>query len=105
MVNLYLEVVVLELFLRRQSKQIIINNKMDAYSIESLFNDQTKLKTYVKKDLVKIYDPTSAGNTLRFRGDTFTNKLIDFSDGFILFRGKITSDDPNTPLANNPVVG
>ena len=62
---------------------------MDSVEIYSLFNDQQKYKTYVKKDLVRVYDSVlqPGSNRLKFTCHTLTSKLVDYSEAFILFEG------------------
>ena len=78
---------------------------MDSFEIHSLFNDQQKFKTYVKKDLVRVYDSVlqPGSNRLKFTCHTLVNKLIDYSEGFILINGYISSTT-GTALANNDVI-
>ena len=60
---------------------------MDSVEIHSLFNDQKKLKKYVKKDLIRVYDSVlqPGSNRVKFTCHTLTKKLVDYSEGFILF--------------------
>ena len=78
---------------------------MDSYEINSLFNDQHKLKNYIKKDLVRVYDTVlqPGSNRAKFTCHTLTNKLIDYSDAFILFEGYISSTT-GTAIADNDIV-
>ena len=78
---------------------------MDSFEIHSLFNDQQRFKTYVKKDLVRVYDSVlqPGSNRLKFTCHTLVNKLMDYSEGFILINGYIASTT-GTALANNDVV-
>ena len=66
---------------------------MDNVEIHALFNDQKKYKTYIKRDLVRVYDSVlqPGSNRLKFTCHHLVNKLIDYSEGFILFEGYITS--------------
>ena len=78
---------------------------MDSLEINSLFNDQQKLKVYVKKDLVRVYDSVlqPGSNRLKFTCHTLVNKLMDYSEAFVFFEGYIT-DTTGTALANNDII-
>lgn len=78
---------------------------MDSFEINSLFNDQKIFKNYVKKDLIRVYDSIlqPGSNRLKFTCHHLVNKLIDYSDGFILFEGYISSTTAN-PLTNGDIV-
>ena len=66
---------------------------MDITEIISLFNDQMKIKKYLKKDYIKTYpESQNAGAThVVFRCHALTDKLIDYSDSYFLFRGYLTA--------------
>ena len=78
---------------------------MDSLEIHSLFNDQQSLKKYVKKDLVRVYDSVlqPGANRVKFTCHTLVNKLIDYSEAFIIFDGYISSST-GTALANGNIV-
>ena len=66
---------------------------MDITEIISLFNDQMKIKKYLKKDYIKTYpESQNAGAThVVFRCHALTDKLIDYSDSYFLFKGYLTA--------------
>ena len=79
---------------------------MDSFEIHSLFSNQQHLKKYLKKDLVRVYDPAvvNGTNRLKFTCHGLTTKLMNYSEGFLLVTGYIHSTDAGNALANNDIV-
>ena len=78
---------------------------MDASDLYHLFNDEKTLKKYVSKDLVTDEPDIPINNNttqITFNCKTFTSQLLQWGEGYIIFKGNFVSNAAN--WADNSVV-
>ena len=62
---------------------------MDAVEISRLFRDQKRIKIFVKKDHIRVYDGRIQADHAKLTCHSLTDKLIDFSKGKLELTGHI----------------
>ena len=65
---------------------------MNATDIHNLFNNSKELQKYVLKDLVTDEPDGRPGNNttvIKFNCKTFTSQLLQWGEGFLIFRGNL----------------
>ena len=64
-----------------------------------LGNTKDKISKYVTKNWIKIHDHSgnsyNAGKSIKFKTQMLRSNLCDYSDAYILVKGKITIISPN----------